>query len=135
MTGMKMKSVAGVICLVKDLETVTKFYKALGFEFKKRVPGVATTAYLNGFWIEFLLEDKVVTEAFKEDVAAAPKGAGQYIHINVENVDEFYEGVVAKGLEPISEPQDFPWGHREFVLQDPDGYKLVFFSKLGGRAK
>lgn len=126
---MKMKSVAGIICLVEDLGKSTEFYKTLGFEFKKEVPGISKTAYLNWFWIEFLLVDKVVTEAFKEDVAVSPKGAGQYTHINVEDVDEFYKGVLAKGLTPLSEPQDFPWGHREFVLADPEGYKLVFFSK------
>lgn len=126
----KMKSVAGVICLVKELEPSIKFYEALGFEFKKHVPGVAATAYLNWFWIEFLLEDKVVTEAFKDDAAISPKGAGQYIHINVDDVNAFYKDVLAKGLQPFSEPQDFPWGHREFVLVDPSGYKLVFFSKL-----
>lgn len=125
----KMKSVAGVIFLVKDLEVVKEFYEALGFTFKKEVPGVAVTAYLNWFWIEFLLEDKVVTEAFKEDVEVLSKGAGQYIHINVEDVDAFHREIITKGLQPLSEPQDFPWGHREFVLQDPAGYKLVFFSK------
>jgi uncharacterized glyoxalase superfamily protein PhnB len=125
-----MSSVAGVICLVKDLETSLEFYEALGFELKKRVQDVAATVYLNEFWIEFLLEDKVVTEVFKEDVSVSSKGAGQYIHINVENVDEFYQTIMAKGLKTLSEPQDFPWGHREFVLADPDGYKVVFFSKL-----
>lgn len=127
----KMKTVAGVICLVKELEPSIAFYEALGFEFKKQVPGVAATAYLNWFWIEFLLQDKVVTEEYKEDVKVSPKGAGQYIHINVEDVDTFYEMVLEKGLHPSSLPQDFPWGHREFVLKDPSGYKLVFFSKLG----
>lgn len=126
---MKMKSVAGIICLVKELERTIIFYEALGFEFRKQVPNVSATAYLNWFWIEFLLEGKVVTEAFKGDVPVNPKGAGHYIHINVAEVDEFYKGVVEKGLQPLGEPQDFPWGHREFVLSDPDGYKLVFFSK------
>ena len=128
---MKMKSVAGIICLVKDLDIVTEFYETLGFEFRKQVLDISATAYLNGFWIEFLLEDKVVTEAFKADVAVSPKGAGQYIHINVGNVDEFYKAIVGKGLKPSGEPKDFPWGHREFVLSDPYGYKLVFFSKIG----
>src|ERR1044071_123963 len=116
---MKMKSVAGIICLVKDLQRVTTFYEKLGFEFKKQVPGVAVTAYLNWFWIEFLLEDKVVTEAYKEDVTVSSKGAGQYIHSNVEDVDAFYKMVIEKDLQPLSLPQDFSWGHREFVLQDP----------------
>ena len=131
---MKVKSIAGIICLVKDLEKATEFYEALGFTFKKRVPGISATAYLNWFWNEFLLEDKVITEAFKEDVSVSPKGAGQYIHISVESIDEFYKGVIAKGLKPVNQPQDFPWGHREFVISDPDGYKLVFFSKLSGKA-
>lgn len=125
-----MKSVAGVICLVKNLDETKSFYETLGFEFKKQVPDVAITAYLGEFWIEFLLEDRVVTEAFKDDISIFPKGAGQYIHINVESVDEFYKQVIAKGLRPTSKPQDFPWGHREFVLADPDGYKLVLFSGL-----
>jgi len=129
-----MNNIAGMICLVKDLEASVEFYEALGFELKKRVPDVAATVYLNDFWVEFLLEDKVVTEAFKEDVTVSPKGAGQYMHINVENVDEFYKDALTKSLKPVSEPQDFPWGHREFVLVDPDGYKLVFFSKLNEKA-
>lgn len=126
---MKMKNVAGIICLVNDLERSVEFYKSLGFEFKKQNPGISAHAYLNWFWIELLRADKVVTEDFKPDVAAGNKGAGQYIHINVENADEFYEEIKANGLKSLSEPKDFPWGHREFVLADPDGYKLVFFSK------
>lgn len=126
---MKMKSVSGIICLVDDLDEVTEFYETLGFEFRKRTPDVSATAYLNWFWIEFLLADKVITDVFKEDVSATPKGAGQYIHISVEDTDEFYNSVIAKGLTPAGKPQDFPWGHREFVMVDPSGYKLVFFSK------
>ncbi len=75
---MKMKSVSGIICLVKDLEKTTEFYKTLGFDYKKNVPGVSATAYLNWFWIEFLLEDKVITNEFKSDVIVPNKGAGQY---------------------------------------------------------
>jgi len=124
-----MANIAGIICLVKDLEKTVVFYEALGFVFKKRVPGIFATAYLGEFWIEFLLESKVVTEEFKKD-AGKPKGAGQYIHIAVDDVDAFYEAVLEKGLRPSGMPKDFPWGHREFVVQDPAGYKLVFFGKL-----
>lgn len=125
-----MKNIAGVILLVKDLEESVVFYETLGFVFNKRVPNVAATAFLNEFWIELLLEDKIVTEAFKKDVALSPKGAGQYIHINVNDADESYNSLLSKGLQPLDTPQDRPWGHREFVLQDPTGYKLVFFSRV-----
>jgi len=26
--------------------------------------------------------------------------------------------------------ETWPWGKREFVVKDPDGYKLVFFSPV-----
>jgi uncharacterized glyoxalase superfamily protein PhnB len=87
------------------------------------------TAYLNWFWIELLLEDKIVTNEFKEDIKVTRKGAGQYMHISVENVDDYYKKLVTKGLKPLSEPQDYPWGSREFVIQDPDGYKIVFLKR------
>lgn len=126
---MRMKSVAGVICLVKDLDKSSAFYKSLGFEFKKNVPDVSATAYLNWFWIELLLDSKIVTNEFKPDAKVPTKGAGQYIHISVENIDDYYQNLLEKGLTPLAEPQDYPWGNREFVIQDPDGYKIVFFEK------
>lgn len=125
-----MNNVSGIICLVKNLPKAIEFYETLGFEFKKHTLGIAATAYLNNFWIELLLTEKVITPEFKDDVDVSPKGAGLYVHINVENVDEFYKEVLAKGLKPSDKPQNFPWKHREFVLIDPDGYKLVFFSNI-----
>lgn len=115
--------------MVSNLDDSIDFYRSLGFDFKKQNPGISAHAYLNWFWIELLQKDQVITEQFKEDTDTIPKGAGQYLHINVEDVDEFYEALVAKGLKPLEKPKDFPWGHREFVLKDPDGYKLVFFTK------
>lgn len=126
---MRMKSVSGIICLVNDLEASKQFYGSLGFLFRKEVPGVSATAYLNWFWIELLVKDKVVTESFKDDIAIEHKGAGQYTHISVDDVDAFYAEVLEKGLSPVSEPQDYPWGHREFAIKDPDEYQLVFFKK------
>lgn len=35
----------------------------------------------------------------------------------------------AKGLSPASEPEKRSPAGREFVLHDPDGYKLTFFAK------
>ena len=55
-------------------------------------------------------------------------GEGLRVCVKVESVDEFYEGVRSKGLEPTSEPRQGSVG-REFVLRDPDEYELVCFEK------
>lgn len=97
---------------------------------KGTLPGMANVKPNSGvmFFTDWLKEHDIVLSGKAVDI-----GAGQYIHINVENVDEFYEDLLVKGLQSLSKPQDFPWGHREFVLRDPDGYKLVFFTELDNK--
>ena len=86
--------------------------------------------YINWYWIEFVSIASAGGE-FQADAEAEPKGAGLYIAINVEDVDAYYQAALDAGLKPSSEPRDWPSGNsrREFVLCDPDGYKLVFFQK------
>ena len=126
---MKIKSVAGVTCYVKNVSRTAKFYETLGFAFRKREPHHAT-AYLNWFWIDFLSIDKEARADFRKEAKLAHKGAGVFLYLSVENVDDFYEGLLSKGLKPSTKPQDSPWGNREFVVRDPDGYQLVVFKRL-----
>lgn len=125
---MKMQSISGILCFVKDLKRTSEFYEKLGFEFKNRTPDYAT-AYLNWFWIEFVAKDKAEKSVFQKELNLDCVGPNLFLHINVQDVDEFYKGVLSKGLKPSSEPKDFPWGRSEFIIRDPDGYKLVFFQK------
>jgi catechol 2,3-dioxygenase-like lactoylglutathione lyase family enzyme len=125
---MKLDSIAGLVCYVEDLNKTAVFYEALGFRFGKRTPN-SLTVYLNWFWVEFCAQDLEDKAEFQKEAHLDPRGAGMFVCVKVEDVDAFYEGVVAKGLQPSSEPRNWSWGRREFVLRDPDGYKLVFFQK------
>lgn len=125
---MKVKSLSGLVCYVKDLEKTWQFYQDLGFRPGKKDETFASV-YINWFWIEFVAIDNEEKAAFQKEAHANPKGGGLYINISVENVDEFYKEALAKGMKPSTEPRDWPHGRREFVLRDPDGYKLVFFEK------
>ena len=69
-------------------------------------------------------------EAFQKEAFGEPKGTGVYVNVEVEQIDEYYQSLLAKGLKPSTEPRDWPWGHREFVIRDPDRYKLVFYQKI-----
>ncbi|MCA9381025.1 VOC family protein [Candidatus Dojkabacteria bacterium] len=125
---MKMKSVSGITCYVENLAETIKFYEDLGFEFKVKDATYAT-AYLNWFWIMFIESSSEQKEGFLKDAKSEHKGEGMYLYISVEDVDEFYKGVLDKGMKPSSEPKDWPWGNREFALKDPSGYKLIFFKR------
>lgn len=112
----KINSISGVVRNVKDLDTTAAFYEAVGLRVGKREADYLT-CYVNWFWVEFHVTDQP-DQVAKEELA-----------ISVENIDEFYEALIAKNLQPQAAPQDQPWGRREFTLVDPDGYKLLFFKK------
>jgi len=125
---MKPKSVSGIGFYVRDISDTAEFYMALGFRVGERTDNYLKV-YSNWFWLQFneaRAEDK---PEFQKEAQAEHRGAGLYINISVDNVDEFYAATLAAGLHPSSEPRDWPWGNREFVIRDPDGYKLVLFQK------
>ena len=68
-------------------------------------------------------------EEFSKDSMAGEKGRGMYVYISVDDVDKKYEELIKIGLKPATKPRDWNWGNREFILKDPDGYKLCFWQK------
>ena len=126
--GMKAKSVSGLGFYVADIAKTAEFYEMLGFRVGERTDNYLKI-YLNWFWMWFKVASSEDNPEFVKEAQAEPKGGGVYINIAVDNADEAYAEIVAKGYKPSSEPRDWPWGHREFVVRDPDGYKLVFFQK------
>jgi len=125
---MKIKSVSGITCFVKNLNKTAVFYEILGFEIRKRETN-HITAYSNWFWIDFLAMGKDERAKSSKDAALNKKGVGVLIYLSVDNVDEFHQYLVSKRLKPLTKPQDEPWGNREFSLRDPDGYNLVIFKR------
>lgn len=122
---MKMSSISGVVCYVKDLDETAAFYEKLGFRLKREAKQL--TAYVNWFWIIFRTDDAEERDGATEEYRAN-RGSGTYLYIKVEDIQEFYEGVQALGLKPTTEPTKKS-GMLEFELPDPDGYNLVFFWK------
>lgn len=125
---MKIKSISGIVCYVKNPLKTADFYEALGFTIDKR-EAEHVSVRVNWFWIDFHPQDKEDKPEFQREASLENKGAGQFLYLKVDDVDATYQELVDKGLQPSSQPRDWPWGNREFVIRDPDGYKLVFFNK------
>jgi len=64
----------------------------------------------------------------KNESGMKPKGLGIYAYVEVDDADRHYAFVKGNGIEPRTEPKTWPWGKREFVVKDPDGYKIVFYA-------
>jgi len=124
----KVNSISGVSCIVKDLDKTAEFYQALGFRLGNREPD-HVTCYVNWFWVTFLAQNKQEDQERKKEAKVSNKGAGQSLYIKVDDINECYDAVIAHGMKPSSEPHKVASGNREFGLRDPDGYKLVLFAK------
>ena len=125
---MKPNSISGITCYVQDLARTRKFYETLGFRPGKKEPDRATF-YVNWFFVTFIAQDQADDDALRKEAEVANKGGGLYLYIKVDDVEAFHKAARAKRLKPESEPEVRSTGNREFVLRDPDGYKLVFFQK------
>jgi predicted enzyme related to lactoylglutathione lyase len=124
---MKLNSISGIHAYVRDLSRTAEFYEAIGFRRGKEEPG-RLTYYVNWFFVTFI--DQSQHDAAEQgEGQLRDKGAGLLLYIKVDDVDEFYDGVVSKGMKPAGEPWAGANRTREFMLRDPDGYQLVFFEK------
>lgn len=63
---------------------------------------------------------------FSRQVELAAKVEGHQHYIRVSDVDALYERHVKAGAPIVSPIQNHPWGAREYVVRDPNGYHLRF---------
>lgn len=121
-----LRKLDSLLLYIKIVGETTKFYSLLGFEIPRQTENMVI-AKLGDF--ELHCYDQKTVE-FKEESKIEPKGAGVYIYIAVDEIERYYKSLLGKGLKPSSEPRDWPWGNREFVIRDPDGYKTVFYEQI-----
>ena len=121
--------ITNLLFWVQENKTSEKFYKKLGFDVLQSDDEHSLVS-LDGFNIDLVsMRDE---NKFAKDSMSGDKGRGVYIYINVDNVDAKYKELSRIGLSPYTEPKDWPWGNREFILKDLDGYKLCFWQQLRG---
>jgi predicted enzyme related to lactoylglutathione lyase len=53
------------------------------------------------------------------------RGRGVHFFVGVDDVDQFYEDLIARGAD-VQPPVDEGWGGRFVTLEDPDKYRFFF---------
>lgn len=108
-----------------NLTKIAEFYTSLGFDID--VTPNSVHVQLGDFTLAFLDE---TTTPIKNESGKTPKGLGIYTYVEVDDVDAYYQWLKDTGVLPRTEPKTWPWHKREFVVKDPDGYKLVFYTPV-----
>ena len=104
---------------VNSLQDSIEFYRGrLGFELQtlaeQAEPPMAT---LRAGPLRVMLAEQLLT--------MARRGRGVHLFFGVTDVDDYYEQLLARGLD-VSGPNDEGWGGRFITLEDPDHYRLFF---------
>ena len=119
--------ITGLILWVQENNLSAKFYKKLGFDVV-RADDDHTVVSLKGF--EVTLVSMRDEDKFSKDSMSSNKGRGMHIYVHVDDVDVKHQELVTKGIKPATRPKDWEWGSREFIIKDPDGYKLCFWQQI-----
>ena len=109
-----------------DIEATLAYYKdVLGFEstWTWGDPPTFGSASMGGVTIMFNLQP---------DLAA--KVRGHQHGVKVDDVDELHRLHRSKGAHVVSEIEDKPWGLREYIVEDLNGYHLRFGGPPAGDA-
>ncbi len=139
-----------LILTVRDAKKSIAFYReTLGFELEAAWPDENNPMWANlmmgrqGIMISALMNDADIGKMCAGDEGAAKymrtlneeykknqPGVGVLIYVAVPDVDQYHAGLVKKGLQGLSNPQTQFYGIREFALQDPDGFRFLFYTTV-----
>jgi DNA-binding transcriptional MerR regulator/predicted enzyme related to lactoylglutathione lyase len=111
---------AAPVLRVPDVVAAAEYYRdRLGFEISflwGEPPSYATTH-----------RDHVLIHFTKSGVAPAPQpDSVSNIYVFVTDIDDVYEELKGRGAKIVAEPETWPYGMREFAVEDMNGYRLCF---------
>ena len=114
-----MRKISAVTLETKDIESVVQFYKRLDFILQHRKGVDFVSLSFGECFLNFVKNKNLIH----------PSLHGRIIFY-VEDVDSFYEKMVAAGIKPDMAPSDARWGERYFHVTDPDGNEISFAKPL-----
>lgn len=112
------------VLAVHDLEQSSRFFLDLGFEVVNRPDG----------WI-FVKRDNcmIMLGECPDALRASELGDHSYFgYLLVDEIDEYYQEVRARGVEIMSPIANKPWGLREFGVRSPEGHRMTIGQVIGG---
>lgn len=103
---------------VPDLQKSSAYYRdVLGFSVRDLGPG----------WMLYTLESCLIMAG--EWPGRAPDT--YFAYIELDNIDAYYQQLLAAKAEVLKELVSEPWGMREFLIRTVDGHRIMFGQDLG----
>ena len=113
------------VFLVDDVVAAAEYYRdVLGFEvdFIYGEPAMYASVSRDDAIINFSRSEP---SGRRNSISAAGAGSGVDAYVVVSDVDDLHEELTAHGARVVAAPASQDYGMREFVLEDPNGYRLA----------
>jgi uncharacterized glyoxalase superfamily protein PhnB len=69
---------------------------------------------------------------FEPLAAPAAPASSVYLWLHVgSGLDRLFQIYRERGVEIVREPEDRPWGLRQFIIADCDGYRISYSAEIG----
>lgn len=114
------------VMYISNVEATKTFYEALGAEIVK-VEDDKVVVNLGAYNLHFILDSTEPWEEYKFAAGVAGRGQGILFYIEVEDLEEAYRKVKELQANVRSQIKENWWDGKEFLFEDPDGYKFVFY--------
>ena len=119
---------------VNDLSETIAFYRdVLGFEVLGTMgedPAVPTWCSLGRDEVKLMFTWSPPHDHGDGDLHAHEPALGGMLYITVDDADALYAEVTSRGAKAHGEPVDQPYGNRDFIVEDPNGFQLCFGSSI-----
>jgi uncharacterized glyoxalase superfamily protein PhnB len=135
---------------VKDMAKSIAFYRDVcGFELKEKWPDTDAPMWANlmlgeqsvmigpsmspdapGCGHEMDAAAKASWKAAYDDYQKNKPGVGVYVYLRVDDVDAHHDRVVTKGVTNAGKPTTQFYGIRDYLVEDPNGYRLFFYTEI-----
>jgi uncharacterized glyoxalase superfamily protein PhnB len=68
----------------------------------------------------------IIVRELRPHEVGLPLGIGHSTHVRVEDVDAHYAHAQRQGARITGEPTTYPYGERQYVVEDPAGHSWTF---------
>ncbi len=115
-----------IVLYTDDLQKTAEFYLKFGVTIKEQDERKCVF-HLGDFDLHFNKNEDIPEYAY---VAENKHGTGIILYVEIDDLENAYTIAKCIGGKIKSEIAVRPWGTREFLFQDPNGYNIVFFEEI-----
>lgn len=120
-----LEGLKNVFLISRDMEISRKFYSEI-LTLREASAGKDHIRYETGA-ASLVLHAPIPDEEMRKwglDPISEPRGSGVVLTLQATDVDEAHAALLAAGADILSAPREVPWGTRQFIVRDPNGFLI-----------